>query len=200
MNDTAVTAVKAPTATALERTLVNQVHALYSRLGVNGPVTDEATQERVNAELHNLTGDDPHHIFDRVVKLLTDSGWSVEFGEMPDAETHGYTDPKAHKVMIADGLSDAMKAYVVMHEAGHVWLRHIDDPFTHILFPEIQEMEAEVFAYVAGGLQGLDTSDTSVGYVASWGGGAVDMVLKGHTRRPTSAARQFSHLLDSVVL
>lgn len=197
MNDTAV---KAPTATALERQLVDKVHALYNRLGIYGPVTDEATQDRVNAELHNLIGGDPRHIFARTKKLLTDSGWSIVFGDTPDPDTHGYTDPGAHEVRILKGMSDAMNAYVILHEAGHIWLRHIDNPFAHILFPEIQEMEAEVFAFVAGGLQGLDTSDTSVAYLGSWGGGEVDEVLKGHLQHPTREARQFSHLLDSVVL
>ena len=55
---------------------------------------------------------------------------------------------------------------------------HTDDDGKLTTAPDTatRELEAESVAYVVAGLHSLDTSDYSIGYVASWSGGEADKV------------------------
>ena len=74
-------------------------------------------------------------------------------------------------------LSDAHAAKTAIHEAAHAILHtDVDGKGTTEPDQATCELEAESVAYVVAGLHGLDTSDYSVGYVASWSGGQAEKV------------------------
>lgn len=175
-------------ATALESTLFHKVDKLYQRVGVSGPMTDQSQLEAVIAHIHKLNGEDPGRIFDRARKLLREHGWHVSFGSMPDATTNGYTAPQTHSVRLARGESPAQNAYVILHEASHIGLGHVDNPLMHLFYPEVQEAEAEVCAFIVAGMQGLDVSEAAVAYVANWAQG--DLSLLNGDPNETPAIRR----------
>ena len=71
--------------------------------------------------------------------------------------------------MIAEGLTPAYAASVLLHEAAHVTLGHCDRPSEdYRAHRGAFEVAAESVAYVTAGLLGLDTSASSVSYVAGW--------------------------------
>lgn len=80
----------------------------------------------------------------------------------------GYYDPTEKKIVIKEGLGQVMTLSTLIHEMTHARLhtdssaRFGDDTYRR------QEFEAESIAYVVSSHLGLDTSDYSFGYLASW--------------------------------
>lgn len=129
--------------------------------------------------VHDLVGADHGDIYGRTADFLIARGWTVEREGIPGT-VEGFTQlDGSMRVVIDEALSDAHAASVILHEAAHVLL-HTDgngekdhDAVQH---RGIGEIEAESVAYVVAGLLGLDTSDQSIGYIAGWGHGDIEMV------------------------
>lgn len=126
---------------------------------------------------HRLAGEDSTDIYRRTEDFLIRSGWSVTREDI-DGEVNGKTlMDGSHRVVVAAGLSEAMAAKTLLHEAAHVLLHTANGQRSDSLNHRgIGEIEAESVAHIVAGLLGLDTSDYSVGYVAGWGGGNVDTI------------------------
>ena len=62
-------------------------------------------------------------------------------------------------------------------------LGHLDDHAEYVTHRGRCEVEAESVAYVVAGMLGLDTSDYSTGYVASWAEQAEADVIKATAGR-----------------
>ncbi|OZE92927.1 hypothetical protein CH299_28895 [Rhodococcus sp. 14-2686-1-2] len=126
-----------------------------------------------------LTGADPANIYDRTAAVMTARGWSVT-REKVAGTANGYTTTDGSRRIVVDAdLEPAAAAKTMLHEAGHA---HIHIP--QITDPEVRtdlhrgrmEVEAESVAYVLAGLQGLDTSGYSVGYIAGWADGDTETI------------------------
>lgn len=133
------------------------------------PSASKALLHTINDASVSLNGTDPNRLYARLAAWLRTDGWNVQRGTFDD-ETRGETRPPTRDVVILESLDDASAAAVLAHEAAHITLGHPDDWFTHTMFPEVQESAAEATAYLVGSLNGLDTSDLSVGYIAGWAG------------------------------
>lgn len=125
-----------------------------------------------------LEGEDEHGIAELVAGYLATIGWTCEFEAIP-GETNGYTTLDGTKrVAIEETLSPAQSAKTHLHEAAHVLL-HTDDGERAADAHEhrgAREVEAESVAYVVAEMFGLNTEAYSVGYLAGWCNGDVELV------------------------
>ena len=132
--------------------------------------------EQIAAPVQLLTGDDEHGITTAVTHWLDSQGWTLT-REQVGGGANGYTTTDGtRRVVVREDLEPAAAAKTSLHEAGHVIL-HADDPAgEYVAHRGRKETEAESVAYVMGGLLGLDTTAYSVGYIATWAEGDVDLV------------------------
>lgn len=101
-------------------------------------------------------------------RLLSISPVPVEFKELFDSKK-GYFSPSTQRIVLQPGMSEMQTIKTLVHEIVHAKLH---DP---LLVPDSEgksrakkEVEAESVAYVVCQRFGLDVSDYSFGYVASW--------------------------------
>lgn len=88
--------------------------------------------------------------------------------EPVEGTANGYYDPSKKEIVVREGLGEIMTLKVLVHELVHSIL-HTDS--TARFGDEVyrrQEFEAESVAYIVCQHLGLDTSDYSFGYLASW--------------------------------
>ena len=133
--------------------------------------------EQPTAPAAQLQGDDHAALYERISEWMTGQGWTVTREQIP-GESNGYcTVDGTRRIVVDADLSDAHAAKTAIHEAAHAIL-HTDDEGTLTTEPDqaTRELEAESVAYVVAALHDLDTSDYSVGYLASWSGGQADTV------------------------
>ena len=133
--------------------------------------------EQLTAPVAQLQGDDHAALYERISEWMTGQGWTVTREQIP-GESNGYcTVDGTRRIVVDADLSDAHAAKTAIHEAAHAIL-HTDDEGTLTTEPDqaTRELEAESVAYVVAALHDLDTSDYSVGYLASWSGGQADKV------------------------
>jgi N-terminal domain of anti-restriction factor ArdC len=81
----------------------------------------------------------------------------------------GYYDRKTNDIVIStnENSNDAEKFNVLIHEYAHGKVHHIDSPYKDLPRGH-KEAQAESVAYVVSNYYGLDTDDTSLGYIATW--------------------------------
>lgn len=108
--------------------------------------------------------------FERIRDALTEiSDAKVFFDDLPGAseDTNGYYRMVDHTVHVRQGMSNAHTIKTLVHEIVHSRLHKnaLDKA------RDEKEIEAESTAYVVCRFLGLDTSDYSFGYVATWAKG-----------------------------
>ena len=135
------------------------------------------------------------HVFDvsqtygqPMPKLTTDLTESVEkYNDLYDAleamspvpisfesiksSAKGYFDPIEKLIVVQDGMSEAQNIKTTIHEIVHARLHDIDkniDEDGKRPSSRTREIEAESIAYCVCQNYGLDTSEYSFGYIASW--------------------------------
>lgn len=150
--------------------------------------------DRPNAAAERLTGDDNTELYAPLAAHLQTLGWPVTREPIPGA-TNGFTDLKAHRIVVDDQLAPAMATKTLIHEAGHALL-HADQGQAHYVNHRGQaEVEAESVAYVVAGYFGLDTSPYSIGYVTGWAKGDTQLV-RDSAGRVLHAAHQLIDALE----
>lgn len=128
----------------------------------------EGAQDLTAGLGQDLAGEDPDGVFERVTAYLAGIGWSVAREPLYGPSGFSTTDG-SRRVVIAAGLGPAHAASVLLHEAAHVTLGHCERPHEEYRAHRgAFEVAAESVAYVSAGLLGLDTSASSVAYVAGW--------------------------------
>ena len=134
-----------------------------------------------------LEGDDVAGLFDQLADFITAQGWDVALEDIAQDGLNGYTDGQARQIRVDSKMAPAMRVKTLLHEISHALL-HFDEGSTRE-HRGVIETEAESVAYCAGGLLGLDTSAWSIGYVAGWAGGDVDLIrsVAGNVLRAVNA-------------
>lgn len=90
----------------------------------------------------------------------------VEYEVMTDG-SHGYFDPVKRRIAINKGMSERQTLKTTVHEVAHALLHGIGGEEENT-DRRTQELQAESVAYTVCNYMGLDTSDYSFGYIASW--------------------------------
>jgi len=117
----------------------------------------------------------------------------VEFGvDITDPDCNGYYDRGENRICVRDGLSEAQTVKTLVHEVAHSIL-HCGGGSEENAPRKLREVQAEGVAYVVCNALGIDTSDYSFGYVASWGGDTKALVKALDAIRDTANA-----ILDKV--
>ncbi len=104
------------------------------------------------------------------LKSVTDATIVVEpFGQSETAK--GYYSRTDHSIHIKDGMSQVQTLKTAIHEAAHSIL-HQDEQAAKDKTPETKECEAESVAFIVCNHFGVDTSDYSFPYLATWASSA----------------------------
>ena len=111
-----------------------------------------------------LTGDvsDYQGIVDKLVNKVATV--PVQFGEI-ETTAHGFFNRAEKFIMVQEGMSQVQTIKTLVHEIAHSILH--DDAFLDIP-TNVKEIQAESVAYMVCNSLGIDSSDYSFEYVASW--------------------------------
>lgn len=91
--------------------------------------------------------------------------YPIEIGVV-EGSAKGWCNFTQEKIIIKEGMSEAQTLKTAFHETAHARIHAGDTDKSR----EQKEVEAESIAYVVCSHFGLDTSDYSFGYVATWAG------------------------------
>jgi hypothetical protein len=142
-----------------------------------------------------LIGDGNVDLLEAGISMIEDAGY--EYSVAPLRGPNGVTRPGSRQVIVEAGLDGAQLTKTTIHELAHVLMHTAEG---HIDCRGRVEVEAESVAYVVCGAAGLDTSEYSVAYVASWADRTDDpeRILLATGERIVSEARQIlAHLEES---
>jgi len=106
---------------------------------------------------------DARPCLDALIKI---AGIPVTFKSMHEYGANGFFDPKNRRIQIASNRPDAQKIKTLAHEIAHSRLHA--DLSTKAMEHWEREVEAESVAYIISDYFGLDSSDYSAPYLASW--------------------------------
>lgn len=97
------------------------------------------------------------------------SPFPVEFENIAGG-SKGYCDPVNKKIAIKEGMSEVQTIKTLIHEITHADLHapELNLNFNEQTDTRSREIEAESTAFVVSSHYGIDTSDYSFGYLASW--------------------------------
>ena len=118
-----------------------------------------------------LEGSAPQILTDNVIKMCQDDDWMVVEDELSPG-INGETRWSSHTIVTATGLSEAQRAKTLVHELAHSMLHRGESDRGKA------EVEAESVAYVVCQHFGLDTSDYTFGYIATWASSDLEVVKK----------------------
>lgn len=119
----------------------------------------------------DLTGDVPGYK-DMITALRYAAPVGIRFDHI-EGTAKGYYDAGEKRIVIKQGMSQAQTAKTIIHEIAHGKLHDTDfgTQSDKKLDRNTKEVQAESVAYVVAQHYGLDTSDYSFGYIASWSKG-----------------------------
>lgn len=143
---------------------------------------DSARKEAVFAALKKVTGID------------------IEFKDIKGG-AKGYYSATNNEIVIKSGMSDAQTLKTAFHEAAHNLLH---DPAKDIVTNKSprneKEVQAESVAFMVAERFGIDTSEYSFPYIASWSDGKQLEQLKSALQEKQEAAKKISSEIESELL
>lgn len=93
----------------------------------------------------------------------------IEYGDIPSG-AKGYYDNASDSIKVKSGMSEVQTIKTLLHEETHATLHSNDRiPESKSLSRDMKEVQAESVAYVVSRHYGIDTSEYSFPYVATWG-------------------------------
>lgn len=115
-----------------------------------------------------LDGEAPEGLWEGLTGLIEERGFTVQLSSVGELDgANGLTDHLARTVSVREDMDAAARVKTLAHELGHVMMHGPDDPDV-TQHRGIKEVEAESVALMVGAAHGLDTSDYTVPYVATW--------------------------------
>ncbi|PWU52443.1 hypothetical protein DLJ47_18885 [Micromonospora sp. S4605] len=129
-----------------------------------------------------LVGDDPTGVFDDLVKLIKDEGYTFELaaprtGYLRGANGVTVRGPGVQMVQVRDDVDPAQRTKTTLHELAHIRCGHLDTaPVGENVHRGRGETEAESVAHIVLRALGMDSAAYSDAYVFGWAGGDMDLV------------------------
>ena len=119
--------------------------------------------------VQELQGDIDPDRKEAVFKALRKAtGIKIEFADIPD-DVKGYYHAGKQKIVINKGMSDAQTLKTAFHESAHSILHNPENQMaTYKSSRSEKEVQAESTAFIVATKFGLDTSEYSFPYIASW--------------------------------
>jgi len=130
------------------------------------PVFDVAQTdgEEFSTVCSRLDGDDPIGAYDILFEVARSIGFAVVPHEF-DGTTNGDCSHSEHRIRIEVRNTPTQQVKTLAHEIAHALLHE------NFEYRSLAELEAESVAFVVCQSIGIDSSDYSFGYVATWAGG-----------------------------
>lgn len=131
--------------------------------------TDGKEMPKAISEVKEQVSDlDYANLYRALMTIAKANNVSVRFEEM-QGEAKGYYNPAEHQIVLrSNDMNKSQLIKTFLHETAHSELHHANNPQEKQLTRSTAELQAESVAYVVSAYYGLDTSDYSFGYLASW--------------------------------
>jgi hypothetical protein len=147
---------------------------------------------------HELTDDiEPEHV-DAVINAVSNAaGIPVEFEEIRSG-AKGFYSFAEQRIVIKEGLSGAQAIKTAIHECAHALLHNPDKKLQTVESSRSdKEVQAESVAYIVALRYGLDTSEYSFPYIASWSEGKPLDQLNRFLNEIQETARNICNAIDT---
>ncbi|WP_373843191.1 ArdC-like ssDNA-binding domain-containing protein [Bacteroides heparinolyticus] len=153
--------------------------------------------DQLPLELKKLTGDvENYEMFKQ--SLSEAAGLSIIYDDkmlISNGEYREYLDTGEKEIRIKSGMSEKQTIKTLLHEIAHSRL-HSRQNDTSELSRNTKEIEAESVAYIVSNYYGIDTSEYSFEYVASWSEDRLDTELEQSFNRICNTSRALVSEID----
>ena len=128
------------------------------------------------------------------------TGIDIEFRDIKGS-AKGYYSAAKNEIVIKSGMSDAQTLKTAFHEAAHNLLHDPNKKIVTVKSPRNEkEVQAESVAFMVAERFGIDTSEYSFPYIASWSDGKQLEQLKNSLQEIQAAAKKISDEIESELL
>ena len=125
------------------------------------------------------------------------SAYPVEVVDGLPPETNGLFSRRMGYIAVRKGMPEGQTVKTALHELAHSVMH--DAGAKELPDRSMREVQAESVAYAVSAALGLDTSDYSFGYVASWAAGKTDEEMRACMKAVRDAAKQIIDRLQLVM-
>ena len=142
-------------------------------------------------ESNELKGDIDSEKKKAIFKALEKvTGIKIEFEDIK-GDSKGYYSINENRIVIKSGMSDNQTLKTAFHETAHKLLHDPKNNLNTVKSPRNEkEVQAESVAFMVAERLGMDTSEYSFPYIASWSNGKQLEQLKGALQEIQSAAKR----------
>ncbi len=157
------------------------------------PVFDVSQTEgdEIPSPVSLLKGQAPEMLEEAMALLPEKIGFSISYEDF-EGRANGYCDFTKKKIVIRESNDPMQRVKTIAHEMGHALLHGEGDSSCR----GEAELEAESVAYVVCGYLGVDSSEYSFGYLASWKGHESERVLSKSATRIKEASNKILDLVE----
>jgi antirestriction protein ArdC len=156
-------------------------------------------KELPSIEIDELTGSINH--YGEFITALERASPAPILYEAIETDAKGYYNLKDKRIVINTGMSELQTMKTVIHEIAHAKLHDIDITAPRkewtLIDKNTREVQAESVAYTVCQYYGLDTSEYSFVYVATWSKGREMSELKASLEVIHTAACELINKIDS---
>lgn len=135
------------------------------------PVFDvsQTSGKELAKAIYELEGsyEDYGNLYKSAREVSEANGVPISFSEDTQG-AKGYYTRTTNEIVIKKGLSEPQTLKTIFHEMAHSELHTVDRLLENPLSKSTRELQAESVAFVVSSHYGLDTSEYSFGYLASW--------------------------------
>ena len=125
------------------------------------------------------------------------TGIDFEFAEI-QGDAKGYYNSATNRIVIKSGMSDTQTLKTAFHETAHKLLHNPDLAIATVKSPRNEkEVQAESVAFMVAERLGLDTSEYSFPYIASWSDGKELEQLKNYLQEIQEAAKKITTAIEA---
>lgn len=161
----------------------------------------QTTGKEIPVPVSDLSGELDSDKMAAILKALQRvTGIEIQFADIPGG-AKGYYSPADNKIVVQSGMSDAQTLKTAFHECAHKLLHDPDlKSVTTKSARNEKEVQAESTAFIVAERMGLDTSEYSFPYIASWSDGRQLDQLTNVLDEIQQAAKRMSAAIESELL
>ncbi len=158
----------------------------------------QTSGEPVPEYIHDLSEEIEDEQVEAILSAVSKAtGLPVEYEDIKSC-AKGYFDYGEHRIAIQSGMSGAQTVKTAIHEAAHALLHDPDKKLpTANSTRSDKEVQAESVAYIVASRYGIDTSDYSFPYIASWSSGKPLDQLNRFLNELHKASRTICNAIDT---
>lgn len=161
----------------------------------------QTTGKEIPVPVSDLSGELDSDKMAAILKALQRvTSIEIQFADIPGG-AKGYYSPADNKIVVQSGMSDAQTLKTAFHECAHKLLHDPDlKSVTTKSARNEKEVQAESTAFIVAERMGLDTSEYSFPYIASWSDGRQLDQLTNVLDEIQQAAKRMSAAIESELL